>query len=116
MTEEKNPARNTVSESREENKPTDGSRPSKTTSIEGIGALTAVVASFSLAMSFAYDWGFFSGVGVSFADAPTTLSDHLHTWLYLASDTRTGSAPCFGAGGILSPFCEQNGGGRDRSI
>lgn len=48
--------------------------------IERAGAITAVITSFSLAMSFAYDWGFFSGLGISFGDAPTTMSDHLMTW------------------------------------
>lgn len=50
-------------------------------SIERIAAMTAALASFSLAMSFAYDWGYFSRLGISFAEAPTALSDHLRTWL-----------------------------------
>ena len=49
--------------------------------LERIGAATALIASFSLAMSFAYDWGFFSALGITFADAPTSVSDHLRSWL-----------------------------------
>lgn len=68
--------------------------PSKAGSEEGrwhpltlgrLPALTAVFASWSLVVSVAYDWGFFSALGISFAHAPTTLSDHLSSWLVWAT-------------------------------
>lgn len=53
--------------------------------LERLPALTAVVASWSLVVSVAYDWGFLSALGISFAHAPTTLSDHLSSWLVWAT-------------------------------
>ena len=32
-------------------------------------------------MSFIYDWGFFFSLGISFAQAPTGIADHVRTWL-----------------------------------
>ena len=49
--------------------------------IERIGAIVAVVASLSLLLSFVYDWGFLSALGISFEDAPTSLSDHISSWM-----------------------------------
>ena len=46
-----------------------------------IGALIAVIAPISIIFSFVYDWGFFSALGISFQQAPTTLYDHAHSWL-----------------------------------
>ena len=68
--------------------------PSKVGSEEGrwyplklgeLPALTAIVAAWSLVVSVAYDWGFFYAIGISFAHAPTTLSDHLSSWLVWAT-------------------------------
>lgn len=53
--------------------------------LERLPALTAVLASWSLVVSVAYDWGFLSALGISFAHAPTTLSDHLSSWLVWAT-------------------------------
>lgn len=53
--------------------------------LEKLPALTAVFASWSLVVSVVYDWGFFSALGISFAHAPTTLSDHLSSWLVWAT-------------------------------
>ena len=49
--------------------------------MERTAATTALITSLSLALSFAYDWGFFSALGVTFADAPTSITDHLRSWL-----------------------------------
>ena len=53
--------------------------------LDRLPALTAVFASWSLVVSVAYDWGFFFALGISFAHAPTTLSDHLSSWLVWAT-------------------------------
>jgi len=53
--------------------------------LDGFPALTAVFASWSLVVSVAYDWGFFLALGTNFAQAPTTLSDHLSSWLVWAT-------------------------------
>ena len=58
----------------------DGGRMSSGT-LERTAALVAVIVPLGLAISFAYDWGFFSALGLRFADAPTTIPDHLRTWL-----------------------------------
>ena len=65
----------------EQEKSTDKGIRASPMTIDRLGAISAVIASFSLALSFAYDWGFFSGLGISFAEAPTALTDHLRTWL-----------------------------------
>lgn len=51
---------------------------------ESLAALTAVIASFSFILSVTYDWGFLSALGISMADAPTSLSDHLGSWIVWA--------------------------------
>jgi len=48
---------------------------------EWIGKMSAVVASFGLIVSVLYDWGFLFALNLSFADAPTTISDHVRSWL-----------------------------------
>lgn len=53
--------------------------------LEKLPPLTAVFASWSLVVSVAFDWGFFSALGIKFAHAPTTLSDHLSSWLVWAT-------------------------------
>ncbi len=53
--------------------------------LDRLPALTAVFASWSLVVSVAYDWGFFFALGIRFAHAPTTLSDHLSSWLVWAT-------------------------------
>ena len=50
-------------------------------SFERIGLLGGTIASLSMIVSVFYDWGFFTALGISFADAPTTLSDHMQSWL-----------------------------------
>lgn len=50
-------------------------------SVERLGAIGAIIASLSLAASFIHDWGFFFALGISFAEAPTSLIDHLSSWL-----------------------------------
>ena len=50
-------------------------------SLERIGLLSGLIGAFGVIISFVYDWGFFSALGISFTDAPTTLSDHFRTWL-----------------------------------
>lgn len=49
--------------------------------LEQIGKITAVIASFGVIVSVSYDWGFLSALGLGFADAPTSLSDHVRSWL-----------------------------------
>ena len=53
--------------------------------LDRLPTLTAIIASWSLVVSVAYDWGFLSALGISFAHAPTTLSDHLSSWLVWAT-------------------------------
>ena len=48
---------------------------------ERLGLLGGTIASLSIIVSVVYDWGFFSALGISFADAPTTLTDHMQSWL-----------------------------------
>ena len=48
---------------------------------EHLGAVFALAASVSVIVSFVYDWGFFSTLGIGFAQAPTAISDHLRSWL-----------------------------------
>ena len=50
-------------------------------SIKSIGQFSGAIASISVVVSFVHDWGFFSALGVSFAQAPTTISDHVQSWL-----------------------------------
>lgn len=46
-----------------------------------IGVLLALVASVGVIISFVYDWGFLSELGIEFSDAPTTIADHFRSWL-----------------------------------
>ena len=48
---------------------------------EHLGAALALAASLSVIVSFIYDWGFFSALGIKFAQAPTGISDHVRSWL-----------------------------------
>ena len=48
---------------------------------EHLGPLFALAGSVSVIVSFIYDWGFFSTLGIDFAQAPTTISDHLRSWV-----------------------------------
>ena len=48
---------------------------------EHLGAALALAASLSVVVSFIYDWGFFSTLGIDFSQAPTAISDHLRSWL-----------------------------------
>ena len=43
--------------------------------------LSGVTAALSVVLSFVYDWGFFTALGISFNDAPTTITDHVRSWL-----------------------------------
>lgn len=54
-------------------------------SLERLAAVSALATSFALALSFTYDWGFLSALGISFASAPTLISDHLRTGLLWAA-------------------------------
>ena len=40
-----------------------------------------LVVAGSVFISVCYDWGFFFALGTSFAQAPTTIADHLQSWL-----------------------------------
>ena len=47
----------------------------------GVGGIIASIASISILVSFIYDWGFFFALGVSFSETPTTITDHMQSWL-----------------------------------
>ncbi|MCY3725140.1 MAG: hypothetical protein OXF95_00690 [Rhodobacteraceae bacterium] len=47
------------------------------------GTLSSMLFAGSVFFSLIYDWIFFFILGISFIDAPTTLTDHLETWLIL---------------------------------
>ena len=49
--------------------------------IERIGTLSTVIASFSLIVSVFYDWGFMSALGLRFSEIPTSVTDHVRSWL-----------------------------------
>ena len=49
--------------------------------LERLGLLSGVTAALSVVVSFFYDWGFFTALGISFNDAPTTITDHIRSWL-----------------------------------
>ena len=49
--------------------------------VQNFASVSGVVASVSILMSFVYDWGFFYALGISFNEAPTTISDHVQSWL-----------------------------------
>ena len=48
----------------------------------GWGTVSGIVASLSLLISVTYDWGFFFALDLSYAKAPTTIVDHIQSWLY----------------------------------
>ena len=58
-----------------------GDRNDSLQTIERMGVVLAVGASLSMLVSFVYDWGFLSALGISFGDAPTSLSDHVASWM-----------------------------------
>ena len=49
--------------------------------LERLGLLSGATAALSVVVSFFYDWGFFTALGISFEDAPTTITDHIRSWL-----------------------------------
>ena len=49
--------------------------------IRRTGDSITAVAAVSVVLSVVYDWGFYSALNISFAEAPTALSDHIHSWL-----------------------------------
>ena len=55
--------------------------PRQVFSVDRLGVLCASVASLSVLVSFVYDWGFLYTLGISFSEAPTTISDHIRSWL-----------------------------------
>ena len=48
----------------------------------GWGTVSGIVASLSLLISVTYDWGFFFELDLSYAKAPTTIVDHIQSWLH----------------------------------
>ena len=46
-----------------------------------IAQASILIPGISLAASVFYDWGFFTAIGISFAETPTTVSDHVRSWL-----------------------------------
>ncbi len=44
-------------------------------------SVSGLVASISIVLSIIYDWGFFYALGISFGEAPTTIVDHVQSWL-----------------------------------
>ena len=48
----------------------------------GWGAISGILASLSVLVSVTYDWGFFFALDMSYATAPTTIVDHVQSWLY----------------------------------
>ena len=59
----------------------DRQKPWGTSPFRNIGALVGVIASLSAIVSFIYDWGFFWALGISFSQAPTTITDHVQSWI-----------------------------------
>ena len=59
----------------------DRQKPWGTSPFRNIGALVGVIASLSVIASFIYDWGFFWALGISFSQAPTTITDHVQSWI-----------------------------------
>ena len=49
--------------------------------VQNIASVSGVVASGSILVSFVYDWFFFYALGISFNEAPTTIFDHVQSWL-----------------------------------
>lgn len=48
----------------------------------GWGTVSGIVASLSLLISVTYDWGFLFELDLSYAKSPTTIVDHIQSWLY----------------------------------
>lgn len=48
---------------------------------EKVWTLSGVIASISILISFIHDWGLYYELGISFAQAPTSISDHVQSWL-----------------------------------
>ena len=48
----------------------------------GWTTVTSILASLSILISVTYDWGFFFSLGLSYARSPTTIVDHVQSWLY----------------------------------
>ena len=59
----------------------DRQKPWGTSPFRNIGALVGVIASLSVIVSLIYDWGFFWALGISFSQAPTTITDHVQSWI-----------------------------------
>ena len=55
--------------------------PSPLLPFDRIGAIFSTIASLSVLVSFTYDWGFFYTLGIEFSEAPTSISDHVRSWL-----------------------------------
>jgi len=55
-----------------------------------IAQLVTPVSALSLLVSVIYDWGYLSGIGLSFSDVPTTIADHIRTALVWAPMTISG--------------------------
>ena len=49
--------------------------------VRELGKFGGVVAFLGALASVVYDWGFFVALNLSFAEAPTILADHIHSWL-----------------------------------
>lgn len=55
--------------------------PSPLFPFDRMGATLSMIASLSVLVSFTYDWGFFYTLGIDFSEAPTSISDHVRSWL-----------------------------------
>jgi hypothetical protein len=49
--------------------------------IDHLSKGAAVIASLGLVVSVFYDWGFYYALGLRFSEAPTSVSDHVRSWL-----------------------------------
>ncbi len=49
--------------------------------VRRLGSLSGTVVAIGAIASVVYDWGFFVALRISFEEAPTTLTDHIHSWL-----------------------------------
>ena len=54
---------------------------------ERLGVLVASVASLSVLASFFYDWGFLTALGLSLSTSPTTIADHVRSWVVWLPNT-----------------------------
>lgn len=55
--------------------------PQRSSTYGNIGTMISTIVSLTAVVSFIHDWGFFLALGVSFSQAPTTIADHLQSWL-----------------------------------